>query len=171
MWCPTPFRREKKFERTDGANWVRKYACDIRGLSGRRSHRTDEARRYRPAGSFRARERVRRKLGFSLGHEPLCSASMRREKTIVPVFAWLRCFCAALALALLPLHAHAADAFYKGKSVTFILNTAVGGGYDTYGRLVASHLGRHLAGEPLIGPQNMPGAGGLRSRNYLYNAA
>src|SRR5258706_3745984 len=107
-----------------------------------------------PASSFRARERVRRKLGFSRVHEPLCSASMRREKTIVPVLARLRCFCAALALALLPLHAHAADAFYKGKSVTFILNTAVGGGYDTYGRLVPSHLGPHLPGAPLISPAN-----------------
>jgi len=82
-----------------------------------------------------------------------------------------RRFCVGALLALIPLHARAADAFYKGKSVTFILNTAVGGGYDTYGRLVASHLGRHLAGEPLIVPQNMPGAGGIRSANYLYNAA
>ena len=28
-------------------------------------------------------------------------------------------------------------AFYKGKTVTYIVATAPGGGYDTYGRLVA----------------------------------
>jgi tripartite-type tricarboxylate transporter receptor subunit TctC len=74
-------------------------------------------------------------------------------------------------LALSPVGAFAAEAFYKGKTITFIINTAVGGGYDTYSRLLASHMGRHLAGLPSIVPQNMPGAGGIRAANYLYNSA
>jgi tripartite-type tricarboxylate transporter receptor subunit TctC len=74
-------------------------------------------------------------------------------------------------LALSPISAFAAEGFYKGKTITFIINTAVGGGYDTYSRLLASHMGRHLAGQPSIVPQNMPGAGGIRAANYLYNSA
>src|SRR5258708_32294080 len=82
-----------------------------------------------------------------------------------------RLFAAAL-LALLPLDASlAADGFYKGKSVTCIIGSAPGGGYDTYSRLLASHLGQHLDGRPSIIPQNMPGAGSIRAANYLYNAA
>jgi len=84
----------------------------------------------------------------------------------------LRFFWLALALALAPLHAAAAaDTFYKGKSVTFIIGSAAGGGYDTYSRLFASHIGRHLDGQPQVVPQNMPGAGSIRAANYLYNAA
>jgi len=82
-----------------------------------------------------------------------------------------RLFAAAL-LVLLPLDASlAADGFYKGKSVTFIIGSAPGGGYDTYSRLLASHLGQNLDGRPSIIPQNMPGAGSIRAANYLYNAA
>ena len=90
----------------------------------------------------------------------------------MPSFAsMLRVFAAAL-LAVLPLDAAmAADGYYKNKSVTFIIGSAPGGGYDTYSRLIASHIGQHLEGRPSVIPQNMPGAGSIRAANYLYNAA
>jgi tripartite-type tricarboxylate transporter receptor subunit TctC len=82
-----------------------------------------------------------------------------------------RVFAAAL-FALLPFDPSvAADAYYKNKSITFIIGSAPGGGYDTYSRLLASHLGRHLDGRPSVIPQNMPGAGSIRAANYLYNIA
>ena len=66
--------------------------------------------------------------------------------------------------------AHAADEpFYKGKSITFICASDVGGGYDTYSRLIANYLGRHLPGNPSVVVQNMPGAGSIRASNQLYN--
>jgi tripartite-type tricarboxylate transporter receptor subunit TctC len=64
----------------------------------------------------------------------------------------------------------AAD-FYQGKTINFIIASAVGGGYDTYSRLIANHIGAHLAGQPSVVPQNMPGAGSVRATNYLYNVA
>jgi tripartite-type tricarboxylate transporter receptor subunit TctC len=84
----------------------------------------------------------------------------------------MRCMCVSLWLAALPLGsvADAAD-FYKDRTITFIIGSAPGGGYDTYGRLVASHLGRHIGGQPTIVPQNLPGAGSIRAANYLYNVA
>src|SRR5262249_47587556 len=66
--------------------------------------------------------------------------------------------------------ARADDDFYKGKAITFIVPTATGGGYDTYSRLIARHLGRHLPGQPTVVAQNMPGAGGIRAANHLYSA-
>jgi tripartite-type tricarboxylate transporter receptor subunit TctC len=65
----------------------------------------------------------------------------------------------------------AADDFYQGKTVNFVIGYPVGGGYDTYSRLVAAHLGEHLAGHPAVIPINMPGAVTLRATNYLYNEA
>jgi tripartite-type tricarboxylate transporter receptor subunit TctC len=65
----------------------------------------------------------------------------------------------------------ATDGFYKNKSITFIIGSGAGGGYDTYSRLIASHIGRHLDGQPAVVPQNMPGAGSIRAANYLYNSA
>ena len=35
----------------------------------------------------------------------------------------------------------------------------VGGGYDLYARTVARHLTKHIPGNPVFVPQNMPGAG------------
>ena len=77
---------------------------------------------------------------------------------------------ALIAMATLS-HASATESYYKGKSITFIIGSGVGGGYDTYSRLIATHLGAHLDGRPAIVPQNMPGAGSIRAANYLYNAA
>lgn len=61
--------------------------------------------------------------------------------------------------------------FYKGKSISLLIGFGVGGGYDTYSRLLARHYGRHIAGNPGIVPKNMPGSGGLKVANYIYNVA
>lgn len=84
----------------------------------------------------------------------------------------VRCLWIAAFVALTPLTAFAAgNGFYEGKAITFIVGSAAGGGYDAYSRLLASHLGRHLDGQPTIVVQNMPGAGSIRAANYLYNVA
>ena len=84
----------------------------------------------------------------------------------------LRAF-AALALLLVAADARAdgvAD-FYRGKQVNIVVGYGSGGGYDVYARLVARHFGRHIPGNPSVVVQNMPGAGSLRSVNYIYNTA
>jgi tripartite-type tricarboxylate transporter receptor subunit TctC len=65
----------------------------------------------------------------------------------------------------------AQEPFYKGKTVSLIIASNASGGYDTYGRLLARHMGAHLAGNPNFVVQNMPGAGGIRAANHLYNVA
>jgi tripartite-type tricarboxylate transporter receptor subunit TctC len=64
-----------------------------------------------------------------------------------------------------------AQDFYKGRTVNLYIGFGVGGSYDLYGRLVAQHLGRHIAGEPTIVPVQMPGAGGLAAASYMANVA
>ncbi|NQV55422.1 MAG: hypothetical protein HQ503_06150 [Rhodospirillales bacterium] len=60
--------------------------------------------------------------------------------------------------------------FYKGKTITLNIGYGAGGGYDTYARVLARHLGNHIPGNPTVVPKNMPGAGSLRAANYVYNA-
>lgn len=64
-----------------------------------------------------------------------------------------------------------ADEFYKGKTIRFVVGSPAGGGYDTYARAVARHLGKHLPGKPTMVVENMDGAGSLIAANYLYNKA
>jgi tripartite-type tricarboxylate transporter receptor subunit TctC len=78
---------------------------------------------------------------------------------------------AALVLAVTPAQADPVADFYKGKVVSLVVGYGSGGGYDVYGRLVAAHLGKYIPGNPTVVVQNMPGAGSLRSVNYLYNTA
>src|SRR6516165_3129892 len=61
--------------------------------------------------------------------------------------------------------------FYSGKSIQLVIGYAPGGGYDIYARALASHMGRHIPGNPTIVVQNMPGAGSIKAANYLYNIA
>ena len=78
---------------------------------------------------------------------------------------------AMLALAGAPVRADAVADFYRGKVVNLVVGYGSGGGYDVYARLIATHLGRYIPGNPTVIVQNMPGAGSLRSVNYLYNTA
>ncbi|MCS0496552.1 Bug family tripartite tricarboxylate transporter substrate binding protein [Ancylobacter mangrovi] len=76
-----------------------------------------------------------------------------------------------LALATTHLKAETVEEFYKGKQIRAIIGYSVGGGYDTYTRLLAAHLGKHIPGNPTVVPENMPGAGSLKAANYLFNVA
>jgi len=64
-----------------------------------------------------------------------------------------------------------ATPFYKGKTIRIVISTGVAGGYAEYARLLADHMGAHIAGQPSFIVQSMPGAGGLLATNYLYTQA
>ncbi len=65
----------------------------------------------------------------------------------------------------------AADGFYKGKTISLIVGFGTGGGYDTSARLLARYYGHHIPGTPNMIVQNMPGASGIKSGNYIYSVA
>jgi tripartite-type tricarboxylate transporter receptor subunit TctC len=78
---------------------------------------------------------------------------------------------AALAVAVTVAKADSVADFYKGRSISLVIGYSVGGGYDAYARLLAHYIGRHIPGEPSIVPQQMTGAGSLRSANYIFSVA
>jgi len=61
----------------------------------------------------------------------------------------------------------AVESFYRGKTVTITVGSAVGGGFDAYARLVGHYLGRFIPGNPTIIVQNIPGAGSNKAASYV----
>jgi tripartite-type tricarboxylate transporter receptor subunit TctC len=61
--------------------------------------------------------------------------------------------------------------FYKGKTISLIIASGEGGGYDISGRLAAEHLSKYIPGHPTVIARNMAGASGMRAADYMYNVA
>jgi tripartite-type tricarboxylate transporter receptor subunit TctC len=83
-------------------------------------------------------------------------------------------YIAAMALVGFPPRIAAGDdvaKFYEGKQIRVLIGAEAGGPYDSYGRLLGRHLGRHIPGSPHVIVQNMAGATGVIAANYIYNRA
>jgi tripartite-type tricarboxylate transporter receptor subunit TctC len=77
-------------------------------------------------------------------------------------------------LTIAPLHAVAQDdvsSFYQGRALSLVIGGSVGGGFDSYGRLVARYMGAYIPGHPQIIPTNMVGAGGGAAASYIAHIA
>jgi tripartite-type tricarboxylate transporter receptor subunit TctC len=75
------------------------------------------------------------------------------------------------ALAMTPAHADAVEDFYKGKTVSIFVGVSPGGIYSTFAQFLAKHMQQHIPGKPEIIVKHMPGAGGQKVMNYVYNVA
>jgi tripartite-type tricarboxylate transporter receptor subunit TctC len=60
--------------------------------------------------------------------------------------------------------------FYQGKTITLIVGAGAGGMGDLRARALASVLANQIPGKPTIVFEYMPGAGGRKSANHLYNS-
>lgn len=79
-------------------------------------------------------------------------------------------FClSVLSVTLAPVSAQ--EPFYKGKTVRIIVGFSPGGGFDTYARAIARHMGKYIPGNPTLIVENMTGAGSLIAANHLYKVA
>ena len=67
--------------------------------------------------------------------------------------------------------AQSAADFYKGKRVNLIIASGVGGGYDSYARVLSRYWGKHIPGNPTVVVQNMDGAAGITATNHIANKA
>ncbi len=73
----------------------------------------------------------------------------------------------ASAVTAMPSLAQTGPEFYKGKTVTYIVATPPGGGYDFWGRLVSEYMQKYLPGSTFV-VKNMGGAGHLVGANATY---
>ena len=61
--------------------------------------------------------------------------------------------------------------FYRGRTITIVVGSSAGGGYDTYARMMARYFSKHMPGNPSVVTQNMPGAGSNLMSAYVANVA
>lgn len=77
---------------------------------------------------------------------------------------------AALSFSAAMMPASAAD-FYEGKTISLVIGSGPGGGFDRYGRVVGRHIVKYIPGKPTVVPKNMPGAGSGQAAEYLFSIA
>lgn len=73
----------------------------------------------------------------------------------------------AVGMAGSPASAQTGADFFQGKTVTYIVSTAPGGGFDLYGRMISEYMQKHLPGSTFV-VKNIPGAGHLIGANTIY---
>lgn len=61
--------------------------------------------------------------------------------------------------------------FYRGKTITIVVGSDAGGGYDLGARALSRHMSKYIPGNPQIIIENKPGASSLGAANYVYEAA
>jgi tripartite-type tricarboxylate transporter receptor subunit TctC len=85
----------------------------------------------------------------------------------------LLCFIAALAflLAASSAPAQTEEAFFRGRTIHVIIGFAAGGGFNTYGQVLAAHMAQYIPGRPTMIVENMPGAGTAKAGQYIYAVA
>src|SRR5690606_17204848 len=80
---------------------------------------------------------------------------------------------AAVLCGILP-GAAAADAvadYYGGRTITVVVGSGAGGAYGLSARLFGDYASKYIPGNPNVIYQYMPGSGGVKVMNYIYNAA
>ena len=91
-----------------------------------------------------------------------------RSRTVLSVLAAAATFFSATATTAV---AQNATEFFKDKTLTVIVGYGPSGGYAVYCRQLTAFWNNHIPGKPTVVCQFMPGAGGIKAANYVYNVA
>ena len=83
------------------------------------------------------------------------------RRTVAAAFIGLSSF--------VPLSAAAQTPYYQGKTITILQSSDAGDTSDTMVRATVPTLKKHIPGEPAIKFQFMPGGGGTKAANYIFN--
>ena len=77
----------------------------------------------------------------------------------------------ALLLGSFGAKAQSVEDVYRGKTISMVVSSSPGGGYDALSRTLARHLGKHVPGNPVVVVRNMPGAGGIVATSFINKIA
>ncbi|HTI85666.1 MAG TPA: hypothetical protein VL966_03605 [Alphaproteobacteria bacterium] len=61
--------------------------------------------------------------------------------------------------------------YYRGKTMRVIVGFAAGGGFHTYGQVLAAHMEHFMPGRPNFIVQDMPGAATAKAAQYIYSGS
>jgi len=68
-------------------------------------------------------------------------------------------------------HVYAQAPYYQGKTIRLIQGRNPGGSGDTRVKIVAPYLQKYIPGNPTVISEYMPGGGGRKAANYLFQSA
>jgi tripartite-type tricarboxylate transporter receptor subunit TctC len=74
-----------------------------------------------------------------------------------------------LAMVRSPVSAQSIEEHFRGKEIRLLIGSSAGGGYDTFARAIAQHWGKHIPGNPIFVPQNLPGPMSLPVANRIFS--
>lgn len=97
--------------------------------------------------------------------------SLRRISRSPSVVLCVLFAMSTLAVACSPPASSSVEDAPRGRTLRIVVGTSPGGGYDTFARVLAAHLGRHLQGVSAVLVHNMPGASGVIAANFLARQA
>ena len=109
-------------------------------------------------------ERVPRAFPFTLEQSSRTGENRTAASTIVASFALVLSLFLATAA-----YGQSVEEFYRNRTVSLMVGSAPGGGFDALGRAVARNLPKHIPSNPVIVVRNVPGAGGIVAVNTIYN--
>ena len=92
------------------------------------------------------------------GRSIVLDSQLSREEHMVSLMARVLTVLVFTAAFSSPAVLFAQEGFFKGKTIRLIVGLAPGGGFDTYSRVIARHMGKHIPGTPAMVVDNMPGA-------------
>jgi tripartite-type tricarboxylate transporter receptor subunit TctC len=81
---------------------------------------------------------------------------------------WVLCAVSCLGITG---HLYAQTPYFQGKTIKLVQGREPGGSGDTRSRAVVPFLSKHIPGNPKIVSEFMPGAGGRKAANFLFNTA
>jgi tripartite-type tricarboxylate transporter receptor subunit TctC len=92
---------------------------------------------------------------------------MKKNSLMSSFLATLPVIVSLSVVHLTPAAAENPAAFYKGKTMELNVGSSPGGGYDTWGRLMAPALGKMIGATVIV--KNQPAAGGVVALNDIYH--
>lgn len=94
-----------------------------------------------------------------------------RADSALKILLLVVALAAALASLMRIAAAQTSEPIYRGKQIRMVIGNTVGSSYDTYARVLAQHMTRHIPGNPIIINQNMPVAASMQATNWTYEQA
>ena len=98
-----------------------------------------------------------------------CTAAV--QKALLSFVALSAALAGGLAGSVHGAVAQTSEPVYRGKQIRMVIGNTVGSSYDTYARVLAQHMTRHIPGSPIIINQNMPVAASMQATNWAFEQA
>jgi tripartite-type tricarboxylate transporter receptor subunit TctC len=112
-----------------------------------------------------------RRQDNTTGSAPAGGSSRLTAWAVVACFTVLAAVLALVDVSSLVGQRQTAGTDFAGDTIEITIPLAEGGGTDTWARFIANYVERHIAGDPTVVPENVPGGEGITGSNAFARSA